>query len=96
MTDKKYQIERASENSEALFLLCTNRPKFRAKVHTFDNHVQSQEFHAENSLIQQVRKLPIYLEVVEIEENYKPNQLKRSLKNLSDWYYYSMLYPSQQ
>lgn len=87
---KKYVLETAPESSGAVFVLCTKRPWFRAKVHNFSTLKPLLEFKTDNPTIQ-VLKLPILLEVIEIEENYNINQFRRSLSNLPHWYYYTQI-----
>lgn len=87
---KKYILEEASELSEASFILCTKRPWFRAKIHIFKSLKTLLEFKTDNPTIQ-VNKLPILLEVIEIEENYNENQFRRSLKQMPHWYFHSQI-----
>lgn len=86
----KYILEEASELSEASFILCTKRPWFRAKIHMFKSLKSLLEYETDNPTIQ-VNKLPILLEVIEIEENYNENQFRRSLKQMPHWYFHSQL-----
>lgn len=92
---KKYVLETAPDNSGAVFVLCTARPWFRAKVHIFRTLKPLLDYKTENPTIQ-INKLPILIEVIEIEENYNINQFRRSLKNLPQWYYYTQILKKEE
>ena len=87
---KKYSIETASDNSEAVFVLSTKRPVFRAVVHRFENFSDFIKFDTANPKVQ-VHKLPIWLEVVEIEPEFNEKYFERSLKQMAHWYFFTQI-----
>ncbi len=91
---KKYSIEAASESSEAAFIFCNSRPCFKAKVHKFSNFKDYFSFESQNATIQ-VHKLPILLEVVEIEENFYQKHFEKSFKQMAHWYYFTQIKPAE-
>lgn len=88
MSEKKFSIEAGADGQPA-FILCLRKPKMKAKICGFKNEKEVDDY-LKNSILEKKHSLRIrhrleVLEVVDIEENFKDNQLKGSLKRMADW-----------